>query len=165
MPADRTDPTPRLDRRPRVPIGGDGANRAGVSAPPGPRADGLLTPPEPSADEQAEQALAELKRQYVDGEIAEAEFERKVDRLVANGSIDEVRPPESEIASARTASDATAADESAPSRSPPSDREGLLRSVEGPFATWYRGLQVRRASAVGGLIRVDDLPGSKIWAN
>lgn len=50
-----------------------------------------LTPPEPSADEQADQALAELKRQYVDGEITEAEFERKVDRLVANDSIDEVR--------------------------------------------------------------------------
>ena len=50
----------------------------------------LFTPPEPSADEQAEQALAELKRQYVDGEITEAEFERKVGRLVANDSIDEV---------------------------------------------------------------------------
>ena len=51
----------------------------------------FLSPPEPSADEQAEQALAELKQQYVDGEITEAEFERKVDRLVANESIDEVR--------------------------------------------------------------------------
>lgn len=51
----------------------------------------FLSPPEPSADEQAEQALADLKQQYVDGKITEAEFERKVDRLVANESIDEVR--------------------------------------------------------------------------
>lgn len=51
----------------------------------------FLSPPKPSADEQAEQVLAELKQQYVEGEITEAEFERKVDRLVANESIDEVR--------------------------------------------------------------------------
>ena len=51
----------------------------------------FLSPPEPSADEHAEQALADLKQQYVDGKITEAEFERKVDRLVANESIDEVR--------------------------------------------------------------------------
>lgn len=51
----------------------------------------FLSPPKPSADEQAERALAELKQQYVDGKITEAEFERKVDRLVANESIDEVR--------------------------------------------------------------------------
>lgn len=51
----------------------------------------LFAPPEPSADERAERALADLKRQYVDGEISEAEFERKVDGLVANDSIDEVR--------------------------------------------------------------------------
>lgn len=51
----------------------------------------LLEPPEPSADERAEQALAELKQQYIDGEITEAEFERKVDRLVTNESIDEAR--------------------------------------------------------------------------
>ncbi|WP_336344145.1 SHOCT domain-containing protein [Halalkalicoccus ordinarius] len=51
----------------------------------------FLSPPKPSADEQAEQALADLKQQYVDGEITEAEFERKVDRLVASESIDEVR--------------------------------------------------------------------------
>jgi hypothetical protein len=51
----------------------------------------LLMPPEPSADERAEQALATLKQQYVDGEITEAEFERRVDRLVRNDSIDEVR--------------------------------------------------------------------------
>lgn len=49
-----------------------------------------LTPPEPSAEEQAEQALANLKQQYVNGEITEREFERKVDRLVSNDSIDEV---------------------------------------------------------------------------
>jgi uncharacterized membrane protein len=51
----------------------------------------LLTPPEPSADEQAERALARLKQQYVDGELSEEEFERKVDRLVSNDSIDEAR--------------------------------------------------------------------------
>lgn len=51
----------------------------------------LLAPPEPSAGERAERALADLKAQYVNGEIAEGEFERKVDRLVANESIDEVR--------------------------------------------------------------------------
>ena len=51
----------------------------------------FLSPPKLSADEQAEQALAELKQQYVDGEITEAEFERKVDQLVTNESIDEVR--------------------------------------------------------------------------
>jgi hypothetical protein len=51
----------------------------------------LLAPPEPSADERAEQALATLKQQYVDGEITEAEFERRVDRLVTNDSIDEAR--------------------------------------------------------------------------
>lgn len=50
-----------------------------------------LEPPEPSAEERAEDALAELKRQYVAGELTEAEFERKVDRLVANDSIDEAR--------------------------------------------------------------------------
>lgn len=51
----------------------------------------LVAPPAPSAEEQADQALAALKHQYVSGEITEAEFERKVDRLVANESIDEVR--------------------------------------------------------------------------
>lgn len=51
----------------------------------------LFAPPEPSADDRAERALADLKRQYVDGEITEAEFERRVDRLVAAESIDEVR--------------------------------------------------------------------------
>jgi len=50
-----------------------------------------VRPPEPSADERAEQALAELKQQYVDGEITEREFERKVDQLVTNDSIDEAR--------------------------------------------------------------------------
>lgn len=52
----------------------------------------LLTPPEPSAEEQAEQALATLKQQYVNGEISEAEFERRVDRLVVNDSTDDGRP-------------------------------------------------------------------------
>jgi hypothetical protein len=51
----------------------------------------FLAPPEPSADEQAERALADLKRQYVDGDLTEAEFERKVDRLVATDSVDEAR--------------------------------------------------------------------------
>lgn len=51
----------------------------------------VLEPPEPTAEEQAEAALADLKQQYVDGEISEAEFERKVDRLVATDSIDEAR--------------------------------------------------------------------------
>lgn len=51
----------------------------------------LLTPPEPTPEERADQALAELKQQYVTGEITETEFERKVDRLVATDSIDEAR--------------------------------------------------------------------------
>ncbi|MFH5801087.1 SHOCT domain-containing protein [Haladaptatus sp. CMAA 1911] len=50
-----------------------------------------LTPPEPSAEEQTERALANLKQQYVNGDITEREFEQKVDRLVSNDSIDEVR--------------------------------------------------------------------------
>ncbi|QLG27979.1 SHOCT domain-containing protein [Halorarum halophilum] len=50
-----------------------------------------LAPPKPSAEEQSANALAELKRQYVDGELSEREFERKVDRLVANESVDEAR--------------------------------------------------------------------------
>ena len=51
----------------------------------------LLSPPEPSAEERAEDALAALKRRYVEGDIDEREFERTVDRLVANDSVDEVR--------------------------------------------------------------------------
>ncbi|WP_226482585.1 SHOCT domain-containing protein [Natrinema amylolyticum] len=51
----------------------------------------FLSPPEPSADERAEEALADLKQRYVAGELTEAEFERKVDRLVAADSIDEAR--------------------------------------------------------------------------
>ena len=51
----------------------------------------LLAPPEPSAEEQAEQALESLKQQYVDGELSEIEFERRVDRLVSNESLDEAR--------------------------------------------------------------------------
>lgn len=43
------------------------------------------------AEEQAEQVLAELKQQYVAGQISDAEFERKVDRLVANDSLDEAQ--------------------------------------------------------------------------
>lgn len=48
-------------------------------------------PPDPSAEEQAERALAALKQQYVAGRIDEQEFERKLDRLVTNESIDDVR--------------------------------------------------------------------------
>jgi uncharacterized membrane protein len=51
----------------------------------------LLSPPEPSADERAERALADLKRRYVEGDLTEDEFERKVDRLVAADSIDAAR--------------------------------------------------------------------------
>lgn len=51
----------------------------------------LFAPPEPSDEEAAENALAELKRRYVAGDIDEREFERKVDRLVSNESIDEAR--------------------------------------------------------------------------
>lgn len=51
----------------------------------------FLSPPELSADETAERALADLKRQYVEGDISETEFERKVDRLVTNESLDETR--------------------------------------------------------------------------
>ncbi|QLG50693.1 SHOCT domain-containing protein [Natrinema halophilum] len=51
----------------------------------------FLSPPEPTATERAERALADLKQQYVEGQLTEAEFERKVDRLVANDSIDEAR--------------------------------------------------------------------------
>lgn len=51
----------------------------------------FLAPPEPSADEQAERALADLKRRYVEGDLTEAEFERKVDRLVATDSVDAAR--------------------------------------------------------------------------
>lgn len=47
-----------------------------------------LAPPEPSAEERAERALADLKGRYVDGEMTEAEFERRVDRLVSNEPID-----------------------------------------------------------------------------
>jgi len=50
-----------------------------------------VAPPEPSPGERAERALADLKRRYVDDEITEAEFERKVDRVVATESTGEVR--------------------------------------------------------------------------
>ena len=47
----------------------------------------LLSPPEPSTED----ALEDLKRRYVAGELDEAAFERKLDRLVANDSVDDVR--------------------------------------------------------------------------
>ena len=52
---------------------------------------GLVAPPEPSAEERAEEALAALKRRYVAGEIDEETFERKLDRLVSNDSLDDAR--------------------------------------------------------------------------
>jgi hypothetical protein len=51
----------------------------------------IFAPPEPSAEAQAEQALAQLQQQYVDGELTETEFERRVDRLVATESLNEAR--------------------------------------------------------------------------
>jgi hypothetical protein len=51
----------------------------------------FLAPPKPSADEQAAQALADLKRRYVEGDLTEAEFERKVDRLVTTDSVGAAR--------------------------------------------------------------------------
>lgn len=50
-----------------------------------------VSEPEPSPEERAEDALEDLKRRYVAGEIDEREFERRVDRLVANDSVDDVR--------------------------------------------------------------------------
>ncbi len=50
-----------------------------------------LAPPEPSPEERAERALADLKARYVDGELTEAEFERRVDGLVSNEPIDGAR--------------------------------------------------------------------------
>ncbi|WP_256686290.1 SHOCT domain-containing protein [Halococcus qingdaonensis] len=57
-----------------------------------PAIDGLgisefVSPPEPTTED----ALADLKRRYVAGELDEAAFERKLDRLVANESVDDVR--------------------------------------------------------------------------
>lgn len=51
----------------------------------------LVSPPEPSADKRAEDALDKLKQQYIAGKIDEATFERELDRLVANESVDDVR--------------------------------------------------------------------------
>ena len=45
----------------------------------------VVAPPEPSAED----VLDDLKRRYVAGEIDEATFEQKLDRLVANESIDD----------------------------------------------------------------------------
>jgi len=50
-----------------------------------------LAPPQPTPEERAERALSELKRRYVDGEITDAEFERNLDRLVADESPDDPR--------------------------------------------------------------------------
>jgi uncharacterized membrane protein len=51
----------------------------------------MFSPPEPSAEERAENALDDLKRRYVAGEIDEATFERKLDHLVANESVGDAR--------------------------------------------------------------------------
>ncbi|QIB75413.1 hypothetical protein GL213_03535 [Halogeometricum borinquense] len=51
----------------------------------------VFSEPEPTPEERREDALASLKRQYVEDEISEAEFERKLDRLVANDSVDDAR--------------------------------------------------------------------------
>lgn len=50
-----------------------------------------FAPPKPSPEEQAERALGDLKQRYVNDEISEREFERRVDRLVVNESLDEAR--------------------------------------------------------------------------
>ncbi|SFG55100.1 hypothetical protein SAMN04488063_2387 [Halopelagius inordinatus] len=50
-----------------------------------------LSEPEPSPEEKAQDALEDLKRRYVAGEMDEREFERRVDRLVANDSVDGAR--------------------------------------------------------------------------
>ena len=50
-----------------------------------------LAPPEPSPEERAERALADLKARYVDGELTEAEFERRIDWLVSSEPTDRVR--------------------------------------------------------------------------
>lgn len=47
----------------------------------------IVAPPEPTPEE----ALANLKRQYVTGEIDERTFERKLDRLVRNDTVDDAR--------------------------------------------------------------------------
>lgn len=50
-----------------------------------------VSEPEPTPEERAADALEDLKRRYVAGEIDEREFERRVDRLVANDSVDDAR--------------------------------------------------------------------------
>lgn len=50
-----------------------------------------VSEPEPSPEERAQDALEDLKRRYVAGEIDELEFERRVNRLVANDSVDDAR--------------------------------------------------------------------------
>lgn len=47
--------------------------------------------PEPTPEERRADALSTLKRRYVDGEMTEAEFERRLDRLVASDSVAEAR--------------------------------------------------------------------------
>lgn len=51
----------------------------------------VVAPPEPTPEERTEAALADLKGQYVAGEIDEATFERKLNRLVSDDSLDDAR--------------------------------------------------------------------------
>ncbi len=53
----------------------------------------LLRPPQPTPEERTEQAIAELKQQYVNDEITEAEFEQKVNQLVGSERIDDTTTP------------------------------------------------------------------------
>lgn len=50
-----------------------------------------VSEPKPTPEERRADALDELKRQYVAGDVTEAEFERKLDRLVANDTVDDAR--------------------------------------------------------------------------
>lgn len=59
-----------------------------------------VAPPEPSAEERAERALDALKRRYVAGEIDEAEFERRLDRLADDETVREAVSGEREAAAA-----------------------------------------------------------------
>lgn len=50
-----------------------------------------LLAPDRAPEEKAEDALDELKRRYVAGDIDEREFERRLDRLVAADSVEDAR--------------------------------------------------------------------------
>ncbi|SFR61045.1 Short C-terminal domain-containing protein [Halogeometricum rufum] len=85
-----------LARRASLPRGGriESVARRAESEYPPLRALGLgdaFAEPEPSPEEKRQDALERLKRRYVDGELTEREFERKLGRLVANDSVDDAR--------------------------------------------------------------------------